>query len=90
MKINFRPKIQNIYLYLYTILILLNIAALIAMFMFMNKYVFNAITIDRSTLISEKNVLTGDVDMVKFDNVFSKIINKKNKNDVSTITNIFK
>ena len=89
MKINLKLTTKKIFKYLYIILIISNLASIAIMVKFTNKYVFQTITIDRSTLVSEKNILTGDVNMEKFDNVYLKLINKKVKNDITTVVNIF-
>jgi len=91
MKLNFKPTIKEAFRYLYILLIIMNLLAIFLMISFTNRYVLHTITIDRSTLISEKNVLTGDVDMEKFDKVYAKLLEKKNKNNNPyELNNIFK
>lgn len=89
MKIKFKLTTKNIFSGLYIALIVSNLAVIIIMARFADKYVFRTITIDRSSLVSEKKSLTGDVDMEKFDKTYSKLLNKKIKNDTSAIKNIF-
>lgn len=90
MKLNLNFTVKQTIKYIYITIILANLAAIIILVKFTDKYVYQTISVDRSTLVSEDNILTGDVDMDKFNSVYVELENKKNKNEAIELQNIFK
>lgn len=89
MNIKIKLSQKNIFRYVYLILIILNLITILVVFRFINTYVYETLTIDRSTLVSEQSVLTGDVNMDQFDEIYKRIADKENRKEINSARDIF-
>lgn len=89
MKIKLNLSYKKIFLYIYILFFVANLALLGYLYFFAKKYVYEPMNKDGSYFNDNSLSKTQDLDMKKFKEVITEIEKKKQKSNVNGMKNIF-
>ena len=85
-KLNFKPKLNDISKYFFVALVITNLVAAY----FLMKFLDDNLTKTLNFYPDEKQIITTDIDLDKFDRILKELEKKNQGNQISNLNNIFK